>query len=378
MKVLTVAGTRPELIRLSRIIGKLDKLCKHVFVHTGQNYDFGLNEVFFQQLGIRKPDHCLDARGSFSEQIATILTKMEKLLKKDRPDRFLVLGDTNSATAAIVAKRMAIPVYHMEAGNRCFDDRVPEEVNRRIVDACSDVFMPYTERSRQNLLQEGIDSDRILVIGNPIYEVLEGAAASIKGSKVLSELKLTPKGYFLVTAHREENVDLQPRLRALVESLSRVNSKYRMPVVVSTHPRTHARMQEFGVVAGGGDIRFMEPFGFFDFVALEQNAFCVLSDSGTVQEECAIFHVPNVTLRDVTERLETVETGSNILSGVDPDCVARCVEAAVGLPATWNTVPEYRVGDVSSAVVKIVLGHRGKQYLSDEAVARVVQEKRRP
>jgi len=356
MKILTILGTRPEIIRLCRIIKKLDGLCSQVVVHTGQNYDSRLNDIFMKQLKVRKPDYWLGAMGSFGQQAGIILAGMEKVLAQEKPDRFLVLGDTNSSLAAIAAKRVGIPVYHMEAGNRCYDDRVPEEVNRRIIDGCSDILLPYTERSRKNLLAEGFPGDRIYVTGNPIYEVLRAFEKEIGASDTLQSLGLKQGGYFLATMHRAENVDIEDRLKNLVKALDTLASQYAMPVIVSTHPRTKKRMKDFGLDSGNKRVKFLRPFGFFDFVALEKNAFCVLSDSGTVQEECAIFRVPNVTLRDVTERPETIEVGSNMLAGADRDTILRCVKTVTSLPRQWPAVPEYVVEDVSSTIAKIILG----------------------
>jgi UDP-N-acetylglucosamine 2-epimerase (non-hydrolysing) len=356
MKVLTILGTRPEIIRLSRIIEKLDRLVKQVIVHTGQNFDANLNDIFFQQLGIRQPDYHLGARGSFGEQLAAILSKIEPILGAEKPDRFLVLGDTNSSLAAVIAKRMHIPVYHMEAGNRCFDDRVPEEVNRRIIDHSSDVLLPYTERSRMNLLREGIAGERIHVTGNPIHEVIEHYRPKIRRSKILAELGLQARKFMLVTMHREENVDVPERLSGLVTAFARLQKKCGLPVIVSTHPRTRLRMKAFGLKTRSKDVRFLPPFGFFDFITLEEKALCVLSDSGTVQEECCIFRVPNVTIRDVTERPETVECGSNILSGADPEIVLGCVETVLGRRTDWRVPWEYLAENVSDTVTKIVLG----------------------
>jgi UDP-N-acetylglucosamine 2-epimerase (non-hydrolysing) len=365
MKVVTVLGTRPEIIRLSRVIPLLDELCDHVLVHTGQNFEDSLSQLFFDQLGLREPDHHLGVRATaFGDQAGRILASIEPLLREQAPDRLLILGDTNSGLSSIVAKRLGIAVYHMEAGNRCFDDRVPEEVNRRVIDHSSDVLMPYTSRSRENLLAEGIEGHRIHVIGNPIREVLLHFASSIEASAVLSELGLRAGGYFLVTMHRAENVDLDARLRSLIEALESVHREHGLPVIVSTHPRTRSRLDSLGVKPSSEEIRFVEPFGFFDFVALERNARCVLTDSGTVQEECCIFRVPNVTIRDVTERPETIDCGSNILAGADPDAVASCVRVALHRSTDWQPPPEYLADDVSATVAGIVLGHR------DDAVTR--------
>jgi UDP-N-acetylglucosamine 2-epimerase (non-hydrolysing) len=360
MKITTILGTRPEIIRLSRVIEKLDRLAdQHVLIHTGQNFDPRLSELFFDQLGVRQPDHFFGVRGnSFGEQIGQIIAASELVFLDEKPDRLLILGDTNSALAAIVAKRLGIPVYHMEAGNRCFDDRVPEEVNRRIVDHCSDVLMPYTERSRANLLREGIEGRRIYVTGNPILEVIEHYQDEIRSSDVLERLGLAAGDYFLVTMHRAENVDVESRLRSLIQGFEVLQKEYGKPVIVSTHPRTASVMERFRMDTHASDqIRFHEPFGLFDFVALEQSAFCVLSDSGTVQEECAIFGVANVTIRDVTERPETLECGSNMLSGPDPDSLVRCVHTVLDEKGNWQAPPEYLVKDVSATVVRLLLGY---------------------
>jgi UDP-N-acetylglucosamine 2-epimerase (non-hydrolysing) len=360
MKIMTILGTRPEIIRLSRVIEKLDGLAdKHILVHTGQNFDPALSDVFFEELAVRKPDHYLGARGeTFGEQIGQIITLTERAMRDERPDRLLLLGDTNSALSAIVAKRLGIPVFHMEAGNRCYDDRVPEEINRRVIDHSSDVLMPYTERSRQNLLREGIAGERIFVTGNPILEVIQHYQPEIDQSDVLARLKLKPQSYFLVTMHRAENVDLKDRLRGLIESLASLRQEYELPVIVSTHPRTEALMSSFGFseVEKQG-IQFHEPFGLFDFITLERNAFCVLSDSGTVQEECCIFKIANVTIRDVTERPETLECGSNMLSGGNADSVLRCVRTVRLNEPEWTVPSEYLATNVSTTVARIVLGY---------------------
>lgn len=357
MKIATVLGTRPEIIRLSRIIAKLDDCADHVLVHTGQNYDRGLSELFFEQMGVRAPDHMLGVRAdTVMGQVAQTLERCEQVFIKEKPDRLLLLGDTNSALSAIAAKRMGIPVFHMEAGNRCYDDRVPEEVNRRIIDHSSDLLMPYTERSRANLLKEGIAGERIYVTGNPILEVIEHFRPQVDASAVLETHGLEAGKFFLVTLHRAENVDLESRLQAFMQALARISETYRQPVIVSTHPRTAHRMKQFGAGDSGGDVRYVEPFGFFDFLRLELSARCVLSDSGTVQEECAIFRVPNVTLRDVTERPETLECGSNILSGADPRRILECVATVLRLPPAWEPPPEYMVKNVSDTVVRLVTG----------------------
>ncbi len=360
MKVMTILGTRPEIIRLSLIVAKLDRLAdRHILVHTGQNFDASLSDVFFEQLGIRRPDHYLGARAdTFGEQIGQIITLTERVMRDEQPDRLLILGDTNSALSSIVAKRLGIAVFHMEAGNRCYDDRVPEEVNRRVIDHSSDVLMPYTERSRMNLLREGIEGSRIYVTGNPILEVIEHHEKHIIQSDILARLGLEAQKYFLVTMHREENVDVEDRLHSLIRALELLQRDYRLPVICSTHPRTRARMLRFKLDSAAHEqIHFHEPFGLFDFVALEKNALCVLSDSGTVQEECCIFRVANVTIRDVTERPETVECGSNMLTGAKAETIQRAVRTVLGSQNDWTVPPEYMAAHVSETVAKIVLGY---------------------
>jgi UDP-N-acetylglucosamine 2-epimerase (non-hydrolysing) len=359
MKVVTILGTRPEIIRLSRVIERLDAAAEHVLVHTGQNHDRGLSDIFFEELGVRAPDHHLHVQGAgFGERVGQIIAQTESLLRAERPDRLLVLGDTDSALSAIVAKRLGITVFHMEAGNRCFDDRVPEEINRRIIDHSSDVLLPYTESARRNLLNEGISPGRILVTGNPIREVLDRHAAAIdRAAAVLERLGVQAGGYLLLTAHRQESVDREDRLRSLIDGVLAVAQAADVPIVASIHPRTRARLQEFAIPFDGDRILGGDTFGFFEFVALERHARCVLSDSGTVQEECCIFGVPTVTLRDTTERPETLECGSNILSGVDRDGILLAAGLVMADPSTWSMPAEYRRSNVSSTVARIVLGH---------------------
>ncbi|MEZ5319810.1 MAG: UDP-N-acetylglucosamine 2-epimerase (non-hydrolyzing) [Vicinamibacterales bacterium] len=356
IKVMTVFGTRPEIIRLSRLLPLLDTHAEHRMVHTGQNYDERLSDIFFEELGLRAPDVHLGVRsGSFAGQAAGILEKAEALFRADRPDRVLILGDTNSGLVAIVAARMGIPVFHMEAGNRCYDDRVPEEINRRIIDHCSTILMPYTARSAENLVREGIDRARVFVTGNPIFEVIEAYADRIDASDALARCEVDPGAYFLVTLHRAENVDDPARLARLFAALEAAGRSHGVPVIVSLHPRTRDRLARHGVAPTG--VRLLDPFGFFDFVALERRARAVLTDSGTVQEECAIFGVPNVTLRDVTERPETLEAGSNVIAGSDPDDVARALEVALAGPTDWTPPAGYTDRHVAATVLKIVLGY---------------------
>jgi UDP-N-acetylglucosamine 2-epimerase (non-hydrolysing) len=359
MKVMTVLGTRPEIIRLSLIIPLLDAHAEHMLVHTGQNYDDRLNGLFFRELGIRDPDHYMSVRGkAFGDQVGQILSKAEALFIEHRPDRLLILGDTNSGLTAIVARRLGIPVFHMEAGNRCYDDRVPEEVNRRVIDHSSSVLLPYTNRSRDNLVREGIDGRRIYVTGNPIKQVLDRYAGSIRASQVLEQLGVTHGRYILATMHRAENVDREDKLNGLVEAFRRLALAHQVPVICSLHPRTRSKVEEFGIDTTGDGLRFVEPLGFFDFVRLEQEAFCVLSDSGTVQEETCLFRRPNVTIREVTERPETLECGSNFLAGTDPDDIVRAVEFVTSRGTNWSAPVEYEAASVAETVCRIVLGFR--------------------
>lgn len=356
MKIMTIIGTRPEIIRLSRVIPLLDKSLEHVLVHTGQNYERRLNEIFFDEMEIRQPDYLLNCRQeSPMGQIGMILTECEKLLHKEKPLRLLLLGDTNSALSAFVAKRMGIQVFHMEAGNRCYDDRVPEEVNRRIIDQSSDILMPYTHRSCANLVREGIPRERIFVTGNPIKEVLDFYSSRIQTSKILDTLGLKPQGYFLVTLHRSENVDDPHRLASFLRAFDRLQAEFGVPVICSLHPRTRSQLEAQG--KNLGKVCAIDPPGFFDFVCLEQHAKCTLSDSGTVQEECCIFKVPNVTLRDVTERPETIEVGSNILSGSDPEKIVECVNTVLSRECNWKPPAEYLAQGVSCIVTNILTSH---------------------
>jgi len=358
MTLMTIFGTRPEIIRLTLIVKHLDRFCKQILVHTGQNYDERLSDVFFRELEMRQPDIYLGVQAAkFADQVGQIMARIGEVLEEVRPNRVMILGDTNSGLAAVIAARRGIPVFHLEAGNRCYDDRVPEEINRRIIDHCSTVLMPYTNRSKENLVREGIAPDRIYVIGNPIYEVLHTYAPKIEAGQVLTRLGLESRNYFLVTMHREENVDNRERLATILEGLERVAAQYEEPVIVSLHPRTRDKMQQYGLEVQSNLIRLLDPLGFFDFVALERNARCVLTDSGTVQEECCIFGVPNVTIRDVTERPETVECGSNILSGADPEVIVNAVDLVLNSSREWTPPPEYVEQHVSTAVAKIVLGY---------------------
>jgi UDP-N-acetylglucosamine 2-epimerase (non-hydrolysing) len=357
--VFTILGTRPEIIRLSRIIARLDKKCKHVLIHTGQNYDKKLSDIFFEDLGVRKPDHYLGAKtDSFGSQIAVILTEIEKLFLKSKPDRVLILGDTNSGLTAIISERLGIPVYHMEAGNRCHDWKVPEEINRKLIDSVSTYALPYTPGSRDNLLKEGIPNKRIMVSGNPINEVLTYYNPKVEKSDILKKLKLQKGQYFLVTVHRAENVDNKKNFTEILHGLKLVAKKYKLPVIVSTHPRTKAKLKHLKLKNYPKEIIFSEPFGFFDFVKLEKNAKLVLTDSGTVQEECCIFHVPAVTTRSTTERPETVKCKSNMVSGLNSKRILSCVDKMLARKKNWKLPRGYGDTNVSDKVVNFILGDR--------------------
>jgi UDP-N-acetylglucosamine 2-epimerase (non-hydrolysing) len=358
IKIITVLGTRPEIIRLSRIIPLLDTMCRHILVFTGQNFAGNLSTLFFEQLGIRRPDYRLESKADSTwRQIGNILAETDRILALEKPDRFLVLGDTNSALTAQCAKRRGIPVYHMEAGNRCFDDRVPEEVNRRIIDHSSDILLPYTNRSRDHLLREGFHPSRVYVTGNPIKEVMDFYASQIEASQVLARLGLRPGKYFLATLHRAENVDIAERLSGFMDALAGISACSSLPVILSLHPHTRLRLQEAGRQSPQG-VMFIDPPGFFDFVHLEKQARALLSDSGTVQEEGCIMGVPTVTLRDVTERPETVECGSNILSGGGGEDIRRALEVVLSRAGRWSVPPEYGTAQVSKVVGNILLGYR--------------------
>lgn len=361
MKIITVLGTRPEIIRLSLIVNKLDKVCEHKIVHTGQNYEECLNDVFFKELGVRKPDYFLGIKSNFiGEQIGKILSETEKIFETEKPDKLLILGDTNSALVSIIAKRKGIPVYHLEAGNRCYDDRVPEEVNRRIIDHSSDVLMPYTERSKDNLVREGIRREEVFVIGNPINEVLEHYKDEIDRSDIMEKINVKAGKFILITMHRSENVDVEERLKSIISALNLLSDKYKLPIVCSLHPRTKSKMLKFGIKEDDKNIKYLTPLGFFDFVKLEKNAFLVLTDSGTVQEECCIFKVPNITIRDVTERPETIEVGSNVITGVDTDLILSAAEIVTSQKSTWVPPREYLYNNTSDIVLKILIGYNRK------------------
>jgi len=361
LKVMTVVGTRPELIRLSRVIARLDETVDHVLVHTGQNYDYTLNEVFFSDLGIRKPDHMLGVdTSSLGAVLGGTLVAVEQVIREEQPDALLVLGDTNSCIAALMARRMKVPVYHMEAGNRCFDLNVPEETNRRMVDHVSDFNLVYTEHARRNLLAEGLHPRRILKTGSPMREVLDTYRDQILASDVLDRFGLTEGGYFLVSAHREENVDSPERLRMLLDCLTAVHAAYDMPVFVSTHPRTRKRLESLPDWAEPEGITFSEPLGFHDYNKLQLSAACCLSDSGTIAEESSILGFPAVTLRDSIERPEALDTGAIIMTGLDRDDVVDAVGVAMAVgyrrDGVSNLTPDdYLIDDTSARTARFII-----------------------
>lgn len=355
MKIITIVGTRPEIIRLSRIIPKLDKLLgkDHILIHTGQNYDTNLSDIFFKELRLRHPDIYIGAKGSFGKQIAMILRETEKIFIKEKPDRVLVLGDTNSGLSAIIAERMGIPVYHMEAGNRCFDKRVPEEINRKIIDHASTYNFPYVPNSADNLYREGLDKKYIFICGNPIYEVMQYYKPYIGKSQILNKLKLSSLKYFLATFHRAEAVDIKERLIEIIVGLELVSKEYNLPIICSIHPRTRSKLEKWNIKSE--HLRFLEPLGFLDFIKLERNAKAILSDSGTVCEEACILKTPHIIMRDSTERPETMEVGASILSGVNASNILTCTKIIVASDNDWDMPIDYTIANVSERMIKYLL-----------------------
>ena len=357
LKVMTILGTRPEIIRLSAVIQACDRYFDHQLVHTGQNYDYTLNEVFFEELGLRAPDHYLNAAGgSLGETMGNIIAKSYAVLAEERPDAVLLLGDTNSALAAIPAKRLKIPIFHMEAGNRCFDQNVPEEINRKIVDHISDINLPYTEHSRRYLLSEGIRKEHIYVTGSPMREVLGQHLAQIQASNVLETLGLTPDQYILVSAHREENIDHEGHFFSLMNALNQIAERYQLPVIYSTHPRSWKKIAERGFQFHPL-IQQLKPFGFFDYNHLQMHAYCVLSDSGTLSEESAMLGFPGVLIRTSTERPEVLDKGTVIIGGITETDIVQAVELSRAMKddgAKTAMPPDYIDDCVSTKVVKII------------------------
>lgn len=356
LKVMVVVGTRPEIIRLSETIKAINKYFNLVLVHTGQNYDYTLNDVFFKEFGLRNPDYYLNSPGkNLGETVGNIIAKTYEVIDKEKPDALLVLGDTNSCLAAYSAKRLKVPIFHMEAGNRCFDFNVPEEINRRIVDHVSDVNLAYTENARRYLINEGIKNDFLYVTGSPMKEVLYKNMKSIDSSNVLSRLNLEHNKYFVVSAHREENIDIQKNFESLMSSLNKVAETYNMPIIFSTHPRTAKRIKESGIKLNPL-IRNLEPLGFFDYVNLQKHSYCVLSDSGTVPEESDILNFPGISLRTSTERPEALDAGSIVLGGINERDILNSIELAVNSKEerTDNLVRDYKDTNVSLKVIKII------------------------
>lgn len=375
LKVVTIIGTRPEIIRLSRVIAALDSssAIEHVLIHTGQNYDYTLNEIFFEELGIRKPDYFLEAAGEAStETVGNILIKIDSLLDNIKPDAFLVLGDTNSSLSSISAKKRKIPIFHMEAGNRCFDQRVPEETNRKIVDHIADVNLTYSDIAREYLLNEGLPADRIIKTGSPMFEVLSFYEKNIATSNVLKKLSLKKEKYFLVSTHREENVSNETNFKNLLESLNQLALRFNYPIIVSTHPRTKKEISKLKLITNPL-IQFLEPMGFIDYNALQSNAFIVLSDSGTISEESSILNFRALNIREAHERPEAMEEASVIMVGVNAENIFRGVEEVmsqnVGSNRNFNLVSDYSNSNVSSKVVRIILSYTSY-------VNRVVWQKR--
>lgn len=361
LKVMTIVGTRPEIIRLSRVIVELDKYFEHVLVHTGQNYDYELNEIFFQQLEIRKPDYFLEsAAKNVANTIGNIISMSDELMEKTKPDALLIYGDTNSTLSIISAKRRQIPVFHMEAGNRAFDQRVPEDINRKIVDHLSDINMPLTEHARRYLIREGIRPETIIKTGSPMKEILAYYKPKIDASMVLEDLKLKPKNYFVVSAHREENVDYADNFNNLLDSLNAIADIYKMPVIVSTHPRTRKKIEKSGVKRINKLVNFMKPVGFFEYVHLQQNAYCVLSDSGTITEESSILDFPAVTIRKAHERPEGMDEATVVMSGLFPERVLDSIKMVTDQSSDtrkFRIVGDYDVDNVSAKVVRTIMSY---------------------
>jgi UDP-N-acetylglucosamine 2-epimerase (non-hydrolysing) len=358
LKLITVVGTRPEIIRLSCVIPLLDKYTNHILVHTGQNYDYELNQIFFEDLELRQPDYYLNVNtSSLGYVLGETLIKIEEILDKEKPDAMLILGDTNASISAIMAKRKHIPIYHMEAGNRSFDNNVPEEINRKMIDHIADFNLVYTEHSRRHLLSEGLPHRRIYVTGSPMFEVLQHYLPKIKQSNILETLNLKPQKYFLISVHREENVDYPENLHKISIVLNTLAEQYHYPVIVSTHPRTRKRLENLDGFKFNSLIQFLKPFSFTDYNFLQMNSACVISDSGTISEESAILKFPAITIRNSMERPEAIDAGTIILSGFDPDIVLDSIKVAIEEGAKYTKIcPEYEIDNCSMRVLKLILG----------------------
>lgn len=358
--VMTIVGTRPEIIKLSRVLAELEKYTNHILVHSGQNYDYELNEVFFQEMGIKKPDYFLNAAAdNAAETIANVISKSDKLLEELKPDAVLLYGDTNSCLSVISAKRRKIPIFHMEAGNRCFDQRVPEEINRKIVDQLSDINMTLTEHARDYLISEGIRPETVIKTGSSMKEVLEYHKEDIENSKVLETLNLKEKDFFIVSAHREENVDSEQNFNDLLESLNVIATTYNKRVIVSTHPRTRKKLELLDRKDFNPLVEFMKPLGFFDYIALQQNAYCAISDSGTITEESSILGFPAITIRQAHERPEGMDEGTLIMSGLKSDDIVNSINIVTEQTrqAPMNIVKDYDTNTVSKKVVRIIVSY---------------------
>ena len=367
LKVMTIVGTRPEIIRLSRVISLLDDQLDHVLVHTGQNYDYELNEIFFKDLDLREPDHFLQAdTSSLGATIGEIMRKSEGVMQQEKPDALLVLGDTNSCLAAYIAKRLRIPIFHMEAGNRSFDFNVPEEINRRVIDHIADFNLVYTEHARRHLISEGLPHRRIYLTGSPMKEVLDYYLPKIENSSILKELEIKEKNYFLVSFHREENVDNSENLEKIIKVLDHLCTEFGLPVIVSTHPRTRKRLEERENYKANSKISFLKPFGFTDYVHLQKNALCTLSDSGTISEESAILSFPAISLRQSMERPEAQDAGTIILTGFEPQTVLDSIRLVIReheKGASAQIPYEYTISNTSWRVIKLISGNAGLSNL---------------
>lgn len=360
IKVITIVGTRPEIIKLSRVISQLDEYTNHILAHTGQNYDYELNEIFFEDLGIRKPDIFMEAAGkNASQTIGNVIIKSDEVFEKYQPDALLIYGDTNSCMAAISAKRKKIPIFHMEAGNRCFDQRVPEEINRKIIDHLSDINLPLTEHARNYLMREGLPPETIIKTGSPIKEVLEFHKDSILNSNVLERENLKQKKYFLVSIHREENVDYRDNFYSLLESLEHIQNTFEKTVIVSTHPRTRKKLESSGFKNNNGRIKFMKPFGFHDYIKLQKESYCVLSDSGSITEESSVLGFPAITIRQAHERPEGMDEGAIIMSGLEKKRVVESIKIVTAQHENkpMRIVNDYDVDNVSQKVLRIIISY---------------------
>ena len=361
IRIMTVVGTRPEIIKLSQVIKEIEKFADHTIVHTGQNYDYELNELFFEQLDIRKPDIFLEAvKGTPSETIGDIIAKVDKVFEDSKPDALLVYGDTNSCLCVIPAKRRKIPIFHMEAGNRCFDQRVPEEINRKIVDHLSDINMPLSEQARDYLIAEGIKPETVIKTGSPMMEVLNANMEKILDSKILETEELETGKYILMSIHREENVDSPKNFNQLLESIETISTVYEMPIIISTHPRTKKKLQEIGYDKKNKLLRFSKPYGFHEYNKLQLNAFCVISDSGTIAEESSILNLPAITIRNAHERPEGMDEGALIMSGLDKDRIIESIDVVTkqhNQDRAMRLVGDYDVDNVSKKVIRIILSY---------------------